>query len=73
MLNKYKDDMQRDKALLGEQMVDLMQQLQVGQSRNQKLEYANEQLQSEVAEMKRKYILNSKEEQGTQTYDFEFG
>jgi hypothetical protein len=43
-------------------MVDLMAQLQVEQSRNQKLEHANERLQSEVSSMKRQYILNVREE-----------
>lgn len=37
-LMKYKDDMERDKAILGEQMVEKIQTIMVLESRNKRLE-----------------------------------
>ena len=42
-LMKYKDDMERDKAILGEQMVEKIQTIMVLESRNKRLEASVEE------------------------------
>ena len=67
MLMKYKGDMERDKAILGEQMVEKIQIIQVLESKNRKLEGMAEESKEKVRRLEDQFYKMKYEKQ-TQVY-----
>ena len=72
MLDKYKDDMERDAALKGEELMNEIRKVQIEQARNKELENVNKELQNTIKELEDRYVNIGKLESGTQTHDFDF-
>jgi len=71
-LNKYKDDMERDKAILGEQLVEQIKFVQVGQAKIAKRDERIEELEGQVRALEEAYLGREFNDEATQTMAFEF-
>lgn len=55
ILMKYKDDMERDKAVLGEQMVEQIKTIQILENRGNKKDEEIQELKEKIRELDEKY------------------
>mmetsp|Transcript_21919 Transcript_21919/g.34054 ORF Transcript_21919/g.34054 Transcript_21919/m.34054 type:complete len:142 (+) Transcript_21919:2550-2975(+) len=71
LLSKYKDDMERDKAMLGQQMVENIQKIQIQENKLKKKDDRIHHLEAKVKKFQEKYASKTYYDKATQTFELD--